>query len=159
MADAKNGTQEVDRLTQSLQRWAEGRGTLKEVRGYSDAELFAVARTAYMFFNQGKLAEARTLFQGLFAVNPKEPYFARALGVVEQALGNADGALAAFDVAIKLQPDDPAAYVARAEIRILKGQGRDAAQDLQKALSVARDEEKPLRNKAMAILGLLKSPR
>jgi type III secretion system low calcium response chaperone LcrH/SycD len=151
MPESRNGASEVDRMAQNLQRWAEGRATLKEVRGYSDSELMAVARTGYAFFNQGRIAEARTLFQGLFALNPREPYFARALAVVEQASGNPDGALAAYDVAIKLAPQDPGAYVGRAEIRIVKGQLREAAQDLQQAIS-GRGDDKRLKTKAKALL-------
>ncbi len=88
----------------ALQRWADGKATLKDVRGYTDEELFSIARTAYYFFYQGKIAEARTLFQGLYAVNPLDAYVAKALGVVEHAAGNAQGSLAAYDVALKISP-------------------------------------------------------
>src|SRR5262245_43939121 len=49
-------------LAARLQRWADGKGTLKDVRGYSDEELYAVAKTAYFFYYQGRLNEARVLF-------------------------------------------------------------------------------------------------
>src|SRR5687767_1896495 len=98
--------QDEAKLAALLQRWAEGKATLREVRGYSDEELYAIAKTAYFFFYQGRLAEARTLFQGLYAINPTDAYFAKALGVVEMAAGNGQGALAAFDVAAKLSPQD-----------------------------------------------------
>src|SRR5262245_58172866 len=39
-------------LAARLQRWADGKGTLKDVRGYSDEELYAVAKTAYFFYYQ-----------------------------------------------------------------------------------------------------------
>src|SRR5256885_17160762 len=74
-------------LAAKLQRWADGKGTLKDVRGYSDEELYAVAKTAYFFYYQGRLNEARVLFQGLYAINPLDPYFAKALGGVELAAG------------------------------------------------------------------------
>src|SRR5215218_643394 len=109
---------ETDAQSAMLQRWADGKATLKDVRGYSDEELFSIARTAYYFFYQGKLSEARTLFQGLYAVNPLDAYVAKALGVVEHAAGNPQGALAAFDVALKISPQDSAAYVGRAEVKI-----------------------------------------
>src|SRR5690349_147456 len=102
-------------LSQALQRWADGKGTLKDVRGYSDDQLYAVARMGYFFYFQGRLDEARTLFQGLYAVNPVDPYFANALGVVELACGNEHRAMAAYDIAVKLSPEDPRGYVGRAE--------------------------------------------
>lgn len=155
MPEPKNPATEVDRVAQAIQRWADGRATLKDVRGYTDAELYAVARTGYAFFNQGKVSEARTVFQGLFAINPKDPYFARALAVVEWSAGNADGALTAYDVAVKLAPDDPAGYLGRAEIRISKGQRREAIDDLQKAAATRSDDNR-LKRKAKALINALR---
>jgi type III secretion system low calcium response chaperone LcrH/SycD len=138
-------------LATQLQRWADGKATLKDVRGYSDEELYAVAKTAYYFFYQGRLNEARTLFQGLYAVNPLDAYFAKALGVVELAAGNVQGALSAYDVAIKLAPSDPSVYVGRAEVKLYQGNKGQAADDLRKAISVSKDES-PIRKKAWAML-------
>ena len=137
-----------------LQRWADGKATLKDVRHYSDEELYSIARTAYFFYYQGRLEEARTLFQGLYAVNPLEPYFAKALGVVEQASGNGAGALAAFDVAVKLDPEDPGGYVGRAEVKLALGQKAQAVEDLRRAEQVADDDD-PLIPKVIAMLEAL----
>lgn len=137
-----------------LQRWADGKATLKDVRGYTDEELYAVAKTAYFFYYQGRLNEARVLFQGLYAVNPLDPYFAKALGVVELAAGNIQGALSAYDVAIKLGPDDPAPYIGRAEVKLFQGLKAQAVEDLRKALQIA-DQDSPMAKKASAILASL----
>jgi type III secretion system low calcium response chaperone LcrH/SycD len=138
-------------LAQRLQRWVDGKGTLKDVRGYTDEELYSIARTGYFFFYQGRIDEARTLFQGLYAVNPVDPYFAKALGVVEMAAGNAQGALAAYDVAIKIAPNDPHAYVGRAEVKIAMGQRAGAVDDLRRAAQFPRIEEE-LKGKISAML-------
>jgi len=140
---------DVSKLVAAVQRWADGKATLKEVHGYSDEELYAVARTAYAFFHQGKVAEARTIFQGLFAINPRDPYFARALGVVEYAAGNSEGALSAYEVAAKLAPDDPASYLGRAEIFLTMGQRQRAADDLRKAASLPGDAKVIAKAQAM----------
>lgn len=120
-------------LNQRLQKWADGKATLKEVRGYSDEELYSIARTGYYFYYQGKLNEARTVFQGLYAINPMDAYFAKALGVVEMASGNPSGAIAAYDVALKIAPTDAAAYLSRAEVKLLQGQKGPALEDLRRA--------------------------
>jgi len=141
-------------LAQRLQKWAEGKATLKDVRGYSDEELYSIARMAYYFYYQGKITEARTLFQGLYAVNPLDPYFARALGVVEMAAGNAAGAIAAYDVALKLSPRDAAAYVGRAEVKLSQNQRGPAVDDLRRAEQcVGADED--LKAKISGMLGRL----
>lgn len=138
-------------LKERLQKWADGRSTLKEVRGYSDEELYAIARMAYFFFYQGKIDQARSLFQGLYAVNPLDTYFAKALGVVEMAAGNSQGALAAYDVALKIAPDDAAAYVGRSEVRLAQGERRQAIDDLRRADMYCKVGD-PLKSKISALL-------
>lgn len=143
------------RLLAVMQKWADGRATLKDVRGYTDEELFTIARVGYVFYTQGRIAEARTLFQGLYALDPLEPYFAKALGVVEFAAGNSQGALSAYDVAIKLNPDDPAAFVGRAEIRLALGHKSQALEDLVRAGKIVSEED-PQKPKIFAMLESLR---
>lgn len=128
-----------ERTTHLLQRWADGKATLRDVRGYSQEELYAVARAAYFYFYQGRVKEARVLFHGLYAVNPVDPYFAKSLGVLEMASNNPTGALSAYDVAAKLAPDDPAVYLGRAEVKLALGQRPAAVEDLMRARQVAGD--------------------
>ncbi len=137
-----------------LQRWADGKASLKDVRGYEEGELFTIAKLATLFYYQGRLNEARTLFQGLYAVNPSDAYVAKALGVVELAAGHPQSALQAYDVAVKLASDDPAAYVGRAEVRLLLGQKPGASEDLRRALQLSTPEES-LNAKAYAMLASL----
>ena len=146
---------DTERLTLALQRWAEGKATLKDVRGYSEEELYAVARMGHTFFHQGKVAEARTIFQGLFAVDPRDPYFARSLAVVEYASGNQEGALSAYDVAIKLAPDDSAGYLGRAEVLLALGRREAAGEDLRRAVRAPEGDDR-LKTKAQALLDALR---
>lgn len=146
--------QDEAKLAAALQRWADGKATLRDVRGYTDEELHAIAKTAYFFFYQGRVSEARTLFQGLYAVNPTDVYFAKALGVVEMAAGNGQGALAAFDVAAKLAPQDPAVYVGRAEVKLALGQKQQAMEDLRRAAAMTPPDD-PVVRKAGAMLTAL----
>jgi type III secretion system low calcium response chaperone LcrH/SycD len=154
MALDPNNPQDEAKLTQTLQRWADGKATLREVRGYTDDELYSIARTAYLFFYQGRINEARTLFQGLYAVSPTDSYFAKALGVVELAAGNAQGALAAYDVALKLSPNDAQAFVGRAEVKLSMGQKTQALEDLRRAATLAPAED-PVARKANAMVSAL----
>jgi type III secretion system low calcium response chaperone LcrH/SycD len=153
-ASDSNNPQDEARLTTMMQRWAEGKATLRDVRGYTDDELYAIAKTAYFFFYQGRIAEARTLFQGLYAINPADAYFAKALGVVEMAAGNPQGALAAYDVALKLDARDAQAYVGRAEVRLSLGQKAQALEDLRRISSLV-DAEDALAHKAAAMMTAL----
>ncbi len=141
-------------LSQRLQAWADGRATLKEVRGYTEEELYSLCRMGYFFYYQGKIDEARTVFQGLFAVDPLNGYVARALAVVEMAAGNDRGAAAAYDVALRLNPEDAMALVGRAEIRIFQKNKVQAAEDLRRARHLVAAEH-PLNAKVSAMLDVL----
>ncbi len=141
-------------LAARLQKWADGKATLKDVRGYTNEELYSIARTGYYFYYQGKVNEARTVFQGLYAINPMDPYFAKALGVVEMAAGNPTGAVAAYDVALKIAPQDAGAYLGRAEVKLLQGQKAQAVDDLKRALQYSPPES-PENLKVSAMLSAL----
>ena len=77
----------------SIALWAQGKLTLREIKGYTDEELYAIAHVGYFFLMQGKNDEARTLFEGLVAVDPRNDYYYRALGVIFQKLFKHPGLL------------------------------------------------------------------
>ena len=136
--------------------WAEGKTTLKDIKGYTDHELYAIAHMAYFYLNQGKTEEAKTLFEGLVALDPKNGYYYRALGVIFfYKLGDTERALRQFGYAIRVTPQRPHAYVNRAEVNIALGRGSKAAKDLQTALSLVGPKEPQLRQKAQALLNAL----
>jgi len=143
-------------MRELLQRWVDRKATLKEVRGYTDEELYSIARLGHQFFMQGKIQEARTLFQGLYAVCPTDVYFAKALGVVELAAGNAQDALAAFDIAVRLAPQDASVLIGRAEVKLAMKQRKQAAEDLMLAIRRLPLKDK-LHKKAQALLSLVRN--
>ena len=140
-----------DPLLERVQEWAAGRATLKDLRGYTADELSAIARSAHVFYCQGRIEPARVLFQGLRAVDPLNPYFARAVAVVEFAAGNREAALVAWDAAVALDPVDPSAWVGRAEVKLAWGDRAQAVSDLRRAQAIARSGH-PLRAKIDALL-------
>lgn len=141
-------------MTSRVQQWADGKATLQEVRGYSDEELYSLARLGYFFFYQGKIDQARTVFQGLYAINPLDVYVAKAMGVVELAANNPNGALAAYDVAVRISPEDPAAYAGRGEVNLALGKKAEAIEDFRRAFRISREGE-PIKDKVSAVLQVL----
>lgn len=141
-----------EHLPKLLPRWAAGKVTLKEIKGYSDDELYAIAHTGYFFLMQGKNEEARTLFEGLVAIDPRNDYYYRALGVIFHKLEDPARALKQFGYAIRVNPRQPAAYVNRAEVHISQQRYSEATQDLQKALQLVTAKDPQLARKARALL-------
>ena len=67
-------SESTEKFRAALPLWAEGKTTLKDIKGYTDHELYAIAHMAYFYLNQGKTEEAKTLFEGLVALDPKNGY-------------------------------------------------------------------------------------
>jgi tetratricopeptide (TPR) repeat protein len=142
-------------VQQLLARWAAGKITLKELKGYSDDELYAIAHTGYFFLMQGKNNEAKTLFEGLVAIDPKNDYYYRALGVIFHKLGDDERAIKQFTYAITVSPRAAPSYVNRAEVLLSNNKNAEAANDLRKALELCTPREVALARKARALLGVV----
>ena len=146
-------------LPNLLSKWAAGKVSLKEIKGYSDDELYAIAHTAYFFLMQGKNDEAKTLFEGLVAIDSRNDYYYRALGVIFHKLGDTPRAIKQFGYAIQCNPRSPAAYVNRAEVFISLNDYAEASKDLRRALEHASTRDVALARKARALLGVVTGRR
>ena len=139
----------------AVKRWAKGEATLQELKGYSSEELFAVASQGYTLFLNGKVRDAQVVFEGLVAIDPRNDYYYRALGVVYHRQGDAERALRQFSHAITVAPRSSAAYVNRAEVHISRREREKALKDLEAAIRVSRDPSHPITRKAVALRSLL----
>lgn len=148
-----------EKLPELLPKWASGQVTLKELKGYTDDELYAIAHTGYFFLMQGKNAEAKTLFEGLVAIDPRNDYYYRALGVIFHKLGDAERAIKQFGYAIRVNPKAANAYVNRAEVYISQSRYAEAASDLRRALETVGPRDVALARKARALLGVVTGRR
>ncbi|MCK6550461.1 hypothetical protein L6R52_31785, partial [Myxococcota bacterium] len=94
---------------------------LCELRGYRRDDLFAIAEVAHHYLFSGARALARTLFEGLAAVEPREPYFALAVGLACDHLGSRDDAMRWYRRASELDARDGRADVNLAELHLDAG--------------------------------------
>ena len=147
MAESPNPKQ----LEEQLRQWAARKVTLKEIKGYSDDELYAIAHTGYFFLMQGKNEEAKTLFEGLVAIDPRNDYYYRALGVVFHKLNDSERAIKQFGYALLVNPKSAAALVNRAEVYIANNQRQEALTDLQAAMELMTPRDAALARKARAL--------
>lgn len=145
-------TQTSDNTAKSLALWAEGKLTLREIKNYSEEELYAISHIGYFFLMQGKNEEARTLFEGLVAVDPRNDYYYRALGVIFQKLGEDERAIKQYTYAIRINSTSPYAYVNRAEIYLSMSQFEQAEVDLRDALERMGRKDEQLSKKAWALI-------
>lgn len=140
----------------AVQRWARGEATLMELKGYKEEELYSIAQQGYTLFLNGKIKDAQVIFEGLVAIDPRNDYYYRALGVVYHRLGDAERALRQFTHAVTVAPKQPIAYVNRAEVHIARRDYEKALTDLDYAIRVSPDLSSPIARKALALRSLIR---
>ncbi len=143
------------RLQKLADQWSQGRVTLQQIVGLSAEELYAIAEQGYFLFLQGKVAEARTLFEGLVAMDPKNAYYYRALGAIYWRVKESQKAIKQFTYAIRVSPKEVSSYVNRAEVYVAQRDFPAARKDLQDAVKKAGINDKALLNKARAMLRMI----
>ncbi|MCC7384748.1 MAG: tetratricopeptide repeat protein [Deltaproteobacteria bacterium] len=157
---AKRGVDELEMAPGvQVKRWARGEATLQELKGYDAEELYFISQQGYTLFLNGKFQDAQTIFEGLVAIDPRNDYYYRALGVVYHRRGDAERALKQFSNALKVSPRSSSAYVNRAEVHISRRDYEQALDDLDKALRVAANPDEPVVRKARALRTLIQRRR
>lgn len=143
----------------AVRQWAQGEMTLKELKGYAPEELHCISQLGYTLFLNGKIRDARIIFEGLVAVDPRNEYYYRALGVVYHREGDPERALRQFGHAITVSGQrSVAAFINRAEVHIARRDHMRALDDLELAVRLAPDPRDPLGRKARALRTLLSRP-
>ena len=157
VARERNPEVELERSpAAAVRRWAQGEATLRELKGYTSEELYCLSQLGYTLFLNGKVRDARIVFEGLVAVDPRNEYYYRALGVVYHREGDAERALRQFGHAITVSGRrSVAAYINRAEVHISRRDLERAMVDLDAAIRLSVDPHDPLYRKARALRSLL----
>jgi len=122
-----------------LEKLAEGKITFAEVLTISMEEMYSVAQIGYGYLENGKLDDALTIFEGLMALNPYDPYFRTILGSIYLKKGNLDQAIAEYSFALESCKDDAETMANRGEAYFLAGEYQKALHDFESAL--ARSEK------------------
>ncbi len=122
----------------------------------ADLSLFA-----HSLLEQGRLAEARVVFEGIVAREPDVAFPYSMLGSVFLAVGDDERALALFEAALQIDAHDPAARLHRAEVRLRKGEATQALRDLDDIVARDPDAREELTLRAQALKKALpkKAPR
>jgi len=132
-------------------KFVKGEMTLQELHGITGPEMLEMAVTGYTMYEQGQYKQAKVIFEGLAALDPKEAYYRTALGAVFLAEGKLDEALTVLDEAVSLDAKDLAAFVNRGEAHLRKGDIIKAAHDFKKAITLDPSGKDPLTRRARAL--------
>jgi predicted Zn-dependent protease len=145
----------------TLDKLLENKVGLNEYIGLEEHELRAMASLAVRLYEQGRAAEARTVFQGLIAVDPNLYLGNAALGAMDLTDGRLDSALSHLTKAVELNPDDPSVHANLGEVLLRQARSTEAQEHFQRALALDPLSQDPGANRARAImagLNLASSP-
>lgn len=135
-------------------RLALGRETLAEVTGMTHEEALRIAREGEALARAGRLEEARVLFEGLVACNPRDAGGHAALGTIYEKLGRRQLAWDAFDRALALVPGHAVASLGRGELRLRVGDVR-GVEDVRRAAEADPGGRTSTGRRAGALLAVL----
>lgn len=141
----------ADNELKTLDALAKGETTWAEVEGMTFDQAKAIAQIGCDFAAAGRLDEARTVFEGLVAMNPKDSAARAALGTVYQKLGRIEEAVTEYSAAIVRDPKNPIALANRGELR-LKAGDRQGLADLAQAVEADPHGETPAGRRARGLV-------
>ncbi|MCI0415217.1 tetratricopeptide repeat protein [bacterium] len=133
---------------QKLERYRKGKLKFMQIFGLSGAQMASVLECGHNFFSEGRLEEARKIFEGLAVLDPNHPYIHTMLGAVYQRMEQYDTALIRYTLALKLYPHDIYALTNRAEIYLMLGKFPEAAADLKQVLELDSQKKNPAASRA-----------
>jgi len=131
--------------------WVRGEITLAELSAVSGPEMLEMAVVGYSMYEQGRYEDARVIFSGLCALDPKEGYYRTALGAVYLALDDLRRAEDMFNQAVRLNDREIASYVNRGEVYLRQGKILEAAKDFKKAVDLDPHSRDPITQRARVL--------
>jgi Flp pilus assembly protein TadD len=143
-----------DKLTELIQR----ADPVESLRHLSNAQIAEMAAFGHQLFEQGRLQEARIVFEGLVGFGVEDAFPHTMLGTVYLALGRFDRALALFEAALGFDETDIAALVYRGEIRLNQGKVKTALADLEQVVEIGRAGD-PFVERARRLIGMAQAAR
>lgn len=120
--------------------------------GVTAAEFREMGRIGAMYYNQGDLEKARTIFEGLVAMDPDSSDAHSALGALLTRTMQDELALVHLNRALALNDKEITAYVNRAEVNLRQQKGEAAVADLKQAIALDPRERNPAANRARAMV-------
>ena len=129
--------------------------TIREQLEISPEEFSEMGRVGAMFYQQGNLDKARTIFEGLVELDPQSADAHSALGALLTLQQEDELAVEHLTKAVELNPRQIAPFVNLGEVYIRQQKLEAAVANLKKAIELDPDEKDSGANRARAmVLGI-----
>ena len=127
-----------------LEQFAKGDMSFRQLHAVSTPDMMEMARIGHAMIEAGRLDDALVIFDGLHVLEPREPYFLTALGVIYFRKGDMEAAARFLDSAIDHNPKYPAALVTRAEAFFYVGKWNEGIADLKTVINADPKNKDPM---------------
>lgn len=128
-------------MKESEREWLRGHATLGAATKWTADEIRLVTELGYGLAEQGRVAEAITLFEGLAALAPATAYFQSALGALWLREDEPEKALVYLNQVLEVEPRDLISLVNRGEAFLRMGERAAASRDFQSAINLGKKKD------------------
>jgi tetratricopeptide (TPR) repeat protein len=139
---------------QTKESFSQGEMKIAQRFGLNSKQMAALIQSGYMLYTQGRLQEAKTVFEGLAILDDKNAYVQGILGAIYQKEKNFDAAIAHYSAALDAFPSDVYSLSNRGEVHLKLGNFSEAAADLKKAIELDVNHRNSAANRARALAKL-----
>jgi tetratricopeptide (TPR) repeat protein len=140
------------KISPRMRNILDGTGGFNQYLELSKDQLDAIAALGFRFYEQGKVRDAETIFEGLIALEPKLYYGHAGLGAMALRDEKLDEAVRHLKRAAELKTDDPTVHANLGEALLRQARFPEAASEFDCALNLDPQERDPGANRARAIL-------
>ncbi|MBK8010865.1 MAG: hypothetical protein IPK13_05915 [Deltaproteobacteria bacterium] len=141
---------------EDLIRFVSGQITLGDLQGITKDEQYQMAEIGYNCLRLARYDDARTVFEGLMALDPFDAYFQTALGTIAHQTGDFALADTRYSRALEINPYSGTARASRGELRFIRGDAVSALADLMRSVEDDVEGKEPATLRARAIVESLK---
>ncbi len=149
--DGKLLTYSPERLAEFLQ----GHISLGELEGIGKEAQYDMAESGFRCLNEGRLEDAKQVFDGLVALDPYDAYFHAALGSIAQRQDALEEADKKYTRALEINPHFPTALANRGEVRLSLGRMEEGVTDLLSALDADPEAREAATHRACILLKVI----
>jgi Flp pilus assembly protein TadD len=133
-----------------------GRVSLSQMFGLAKQEIEAIAALGFQLYEQGKVEDAESIFNGLVALDSHVYYGYAGLGALALAEEKLEEATRWLSRAAELSPEDPTVHANLGEALLRQARVEEAAAEFQTALTLDPNGNNAGANRARAILAGMK---
>jgi Flp pilus assembly protein TadD len=137
-----------------LEQFKKGELKFTQIFNLDRSQIASLMLCGHNLFSQGRLEEARCIFEGLTLLDPALPYPHCILGAIYQRMKKYDVAILRYTRAIELFPQDIVSITNRAEIYLNQGKFLEAAKDLKTVIELDPHKKDVTANRARVLAAM-----